>query len=269
MPPFITTATKRAACVLWVASLLGLQASQAAVDAVDPLRAPLQRYLEIRGLSFTHSLPAIDPRLGVPTCASPLSVQPVDKSGLQVELSCPEGGWRRRFRFPPNGAQWAGRDGAEQSANAPSAAATPLPTLAPVAVSVATAAPASVRVWRTTAPLRRGESLDPAALEAVDVPAAKHQDALTEATNLASFSAVTNVARGTVLTTHLVRPAAVIARGETVTLLIKGRGFAISTEVVALEDAATGAPFKARNPSTGQEMKARAEGPGRGVIEKF
>ena len=267
MPPFITTATKRAACALWAVSLLGLQPSQAAVNAVDPLRAPLQRYLEIRGLSFTHSLPAIDPRLGVPTCASPLSVQPVDKSGLQVELSCPEGGWRRRFRFPPNGAQWAGRDGAEQPEKAPSAAATPLPTLAPLAV--ATAAPASVRVWRTTAPLRRGASLDPATLEAVDVPAAKHQDALTEATNLASFSAVTNVARGTVLTTHLVRPAAVIARGETVTLLIKGRGFAISTEVIAREDAATGAPFKARNPSTGQEMKARAEGPGRGVIEKF
>lgn len=266
MRPSTTTVIRLGlALLLAVGVSVGPQAA-ANVNAAQTMREPLQRYLELRGLSYTHRLPNIDPRLSMPSCPSALAIRPLDRSGLQVELRCPDSNWMRRFRFPPNGADWAAVTRRPAPAGTDASPAETLPAAEPVTV---TEAALTRRVWRTTTPLRRGEALQAEGLELVEVPAEGQADALPDTTNLADFTAVANLARGTVLTPRVVQRAPVIARGDLVTLLVKGRGFAISTEVVAMESAAIGSIFKARNPETGQDMKARAEGPGRGVIDNF
>ena len=261
-----TTVIKTGKALMLAASVGMGQQVAANVNAAQTMREPLQRYLELRGLSYTHRLPAIDPRLSMPSCSSALAIRPLDRSGLQVELRCPDSNWIRRFRFPPNGAEWSAATRRTPGAAPDLLPAAPQPAANPVQIATAVL---TKRVWRTSSPLCRGEALQPQSLELIEVPADGQPDALAETTNLADFSAVANLARGTVLTSKLVQLAPVIARGDLVTLLVKGRGFAISTEVVAMESAAIGAVFKARNPETGQDMRARAEGPGRGVIDNF
>ena len=103
-----TTVIKLGHALLLAAGVGVAQQAAANVNAAQTMREPLQRYLELRGLSYTHRLPTIDPRLSMPSCPSALAVRALDRSGLQVELSCPESNWIRRFRIPPNGAKWAG-----------------------------------------------------------------------------------------------------------------------------------------------------------------
>ncbi len=72
---------------------------------------------------------------------------------------------------------------------------------------------------------------------------------LTEHAQAIGKLAVTNLSAGQPLRQNMLRAPFVILRGQNVKLMVKGRGFSISSEGHALSDAAEGQPVQVRNSS--------------------
>lgn len=91
-----------------------------------------------------------------------------------------------------------------------------------------------------------------------DVPA----DALTDAAAIADLEVTYPVAAGEVLTARTVRPRLLVRRGEAVTLLVEGRGFMITAQGKAAEDARRGDTVRVLNPSSRREVLGTVESAG-------
>lgn len=89
----------------------------------------------------------------------------------------------------------------------------------------------------------------------VDLP----PQALREVDDPSDFEVTRPIKAGEVLTTYLLRPKLVVRRGETVTLLLEGRGFRIMTAGLAAEDARRGDPVRVLNISSKREVLGTAE----------
>ncbi|MCP5244665.1 MAG: flagellar basal body P-ring formation protein FlgA [Burkholderiales bacterium] len=72
---------------------------------------------------------------------------------------------------------------------------------------------------------------------------------LTSYTQAVGKIAVTNLSSGQPLRQNMLRAPYVILRGQNVKLMVKGRGFSVSSEGHALSDAAEGQVVQIRNPS--------------------
>jgi flagella basal body P-ring formation protein FlgA len=91
-----------------------------------------------------------------------------------------------------------------------------------------------------------------------EVPA----DALTDASGVADLEAIVPLAAGEVLTTRSVRPRLLIRRGETVTLLVEGRGFSITAQGRAVEDGRRGDTVRVANLSSRREVLGTVDAAG-------
>lgn len=91
-----------------------------------------------------------------------------------------------------------------------------------------------------------------------DVP----PDALAGPLEAADLEAVRPLQPGEILTERTLRRKVLVRRGETVTLLLEGHGFRITTLGLAAEDARRGDPVRVVNASSRREVLGRVEGPG-------
>lgn len=86
--------------------------------------------------------------------------------------------------------------------------------------------------------------------------------ALTAVTDPEDLEVVRSIRPGEVLTERLLRRKVVVRRGETVTLLLEGRGFRVTARGEAREDARRGDVVRVVNPTSKREVMGRVEGPG-------
>ena len=70
------------------------------------------------------------------------------------------------------------------------------------------------------------------------------------------------VKAGEVITPYLLRAKMLVRRGELVTLYVEGRGFRITTQGQASEDARRGDPVRVTNLASKREVFGKVEGPG-------
>jgi flagella basal body P-ring formation protein FlgA len=87
-------------------------------------------------------------------------------------------------------------------------------------------------------------------------------DALSAVTDPADLEAVRPIRAGEVVTPRLLRPRVVVRRGETVTLVLGGQGFRITTVGLATADARRGDLVRVLNPSSKREVVGRVEAGG-------
>jgi flagella basal body P-ring formation protein FlgA len=91
-----------------------------------------------------------------------------------------------------------------------------------------------------------------------DVPA----DALTDVADAGDLEVIYPVAAGEVVTTRAVRPRLLVRRGEAVTLLVEGRGFSITAQGKAAEDARRGDNVRVLNTGSRREVLGIVDGAG-------
>jgi flagella basal body P-ring formation protein FlgA len=91
-----------------------------------------------------------------------------------------------------------------------------------------------------------------------DVPA----DALTDITDVGDLEVIYPVAAGEVVTARAVRPRLLVRRGEAVTLLVEGRGFSITAQGKAVEDARRGDSVRVLNTGSRREVLGVVDGAG-------
>jgi flagella basal body P-ring formation protein FlgA len=87
-------------------------------------------------------------------------------------------------------------------------------------------------------------------------------DALAELTSPADMEPMGIIRAGEVVTQRQLRPKIVVRRGETVTLVLEGDQFRITTQGLAREDARRGDPVRVMNPTSQREVLGRVESPG-------
>jgi flagellar basal body P-ring formation protein FlgA len=87
-------------------------------------------------------------------------------------------------------------------------------------------------------------------------------DALSELGDAGDLEALRPVKAGEVITPYLLRPRMLVRRGETVTLLVEERGFRITTQGQASEDARRGDPVRVVNLASKREVLGTVQGPG-------
>jgi flagella basal body P-ring formation protein FlgA len=88
------------------------------------------------------------------------------------------------------------------------------------------------------------------------------QGALEAISNVGDLEAVRTIRAGEVVTQRMVRPKVVVKRGDAVTLVLEGRGFRVTTQALAAEDARRGDRVRVVNPDSKREILGRVEGPG-------
>lgn len=101
-----------------------------------------------------------------------------------------------------------------------------------------------------SAPIKNGENLDRSKVQQregnlLQQPA----DVLTQWEQLARQQARQRIAAGQPIRAGALRDTESVLRGSTVKLVIEGQGFSVSTEGVAMEDAAPGQAIQVRNPA--------------------
>ena len=87
-------------------------------------------------------------------------------------------------------------------------------------------------------------------------------DALTDVSGLADLEIVSPVAPGDVLTSRSVRPRLMVRHGDLVTLMVEGRGFVITTQGRAADDARRGESVRVVNGTSRREVLGIADAPG-------
>ena len=87
-------------------------------------------------------------------------------------------------------------------------------------------------------------------------------DALSALADAGDFEAMRPVKAGEVITPYLLRAKMLVRRGELVTLYVEGRGFRITTQGQASEDARRGDPVRVTNLASKREVFGKVEGPG-------
>lgn len=87
-------------------------------------------------------------------------------------------------------------------------------------------------------------------------------DAIDEIPNATDVDLVRALKPGEIVTARALRRKALVRRGEAVTLVLEGRGFRITTQGRALEDAGRMEPVRVVNPTSKREILGRVEGPG-------
>ncbi len=116
------------------------------------------------------------------------------------------------------------------------------------------------------ADLRRGERLDPAAIESVqrDEPPRRSFGAPVEdPTTLEHMELVRDKQAGEVLYTHDIQPALLVRRGQLIAVSLQAvPGLRISARLEALQDGRHGQPVRLRNPESGRIVSAIVTGPG-------
>jgi flagella basal body P-ring formation protein FlgA len=106
-------------------------------------------------------------------------------------------------------------------------------------------------------------ALSPAAVRveqrsSTEVPA----DALTDPSGIADLEVIAPAAPGDVLTARTVRPRLLVRRGDLVTLVVEGRGFVITSQGRASDDARRGESVRVVNPASRRDVLGVAEAPG-------
>jgi flagella basal body P-ring formation protein FlgA len=87
-------------------------------------------------------------------------------------------------------------------------------------------------------------------------------DALTDMSGIAELEVISPVAAGDVLTSRSVRPRLMVRHGDLVTLMVEGRGFVITTQGRAADDARKGESVRVVNGTSRREVLGIAEAPG-------
>ena len=87
-------------------------------------------------------------------------------------------------------------------------------------------------------------------------------DALTDVTGIAELEIISPVAAGDVLTSRTVRPRLMVRHGDLVTLMVEGRGFVITTQGRAADDARRGESVRVVNGTSRREVLGIADAPG-------
>lgn len=212
----------------------------------------LAAYRDAQPWAADRQMPRLDPRSLPTNCGSGFEVRAVT-APFVVEVGCSKEGWRRRFRYPPAAPKRAGAD-VEMKRLQPSA---PPPAARKVAA------------LRARAPIERGQAPAAQDVEVVEVAADAYRYAVPSRDHLAGRVAAISIPRGAILVASMLDPMPVIRHGQSVLLSVRGAGFEISAEAVALEDAAVGKLFRLQSATTGETLKARATGPGQGIVELY
>jgi len=111
--------------------------------------------------------------------------------------------------------------------------------------------------------LMRGELLDPAALEVVELDArALPADHLSSPQGLEQGEMTGLVRAGEPLRASMVKPALMVRKGQSVLLSVARSGIEINVQVEALEDARLGDQVKLRNPDSGKALAGMVTGRG-------
>lgn len=87
-------------------------------------------------------------------------------------------------------------------------------------------------------------------------------DALTAVTDASDLEAMQPVKAGDVVTSRMLRQKILVKRGEMVTLILEGRGFRITTQGQAGEDARRGDTVRVVNVTSKRDVLGKVESPG-------
>jgi flagella basal body P-ring formation protein FlgA len=116
------------------------------------------------------------------------------------------------------------------------------------------------------ADLRRGERLDPTAVESVRLDAPPRRSfgvPVEDPTTLEHMEMVRDKQAGQVLYTHDIQPALLVRRGQLIAVTMQGvPGLRISVRLEALQDGRHGQSVRLRNTESGRIVSAVVTGPG-------